>query len=95
MAEVVSDEAGLELEAHDRRIGLQRSSTSGSTPRSADADVQETGDDKDLSPAAKPSFQPLNTSVTRTTEGGAPYSVFSSREKWLIVGLSALAGIFR
>ncbi|ORX36481.1 major facilitator superfamily domain-containing protein [Kockovaella imperatae] len=102
MAESLADGAGLELEAHDRRTGLQKVSRAEISEEHLDFDEEETlkGDtfeplaQLDDRPAAKTQLSPLNTSITRPTQSGSPYSIFSTREKWVIVGLSSLAGIF-
>jgi hypothetical protein len=42
--------------------------------------------------------EPVDEGVTSSIEAGeveAPYSIYSNKEKWLIVGMVALAGFYR
>jgi hypothetical protein len=42
--------------------------------------------------------EPLNDAAMSSIEAGvveAPYSIYSSKEKWIIVGMVALAGFYR
>jgi hypothetical protein len=42
--------------------------------------------------------EPANDAVTSSVEAGvveAPYSIYTNKEKWMIVGMVALAGFYR
>jgi hypothetical protein len=42
--------------------------------------------------------EPVNDAVMSSIEAGeveAPYSIYSNKEKWIIVGMVALAGFYR
>jgi hypothetical protein len=42
--------------------------------------------------------EPVDEAVTSAIEAGeveVPYSIYSNREKWMIVGMVALAGFYR
>ena len=42
--------------------------------------------------------EPVDEAVTSAVEAGevgVPYSIYSSKEKWMIVGMVAMAGFYR
>jgi hypothetical protein len=42
--------------------------------------------------------EPAHDAVTSSTEAGevsVPYSIYTNKEKWMIVGMVALAGFYR
>ena len=82
MSEAPHDNAALAMEAKQ------------DTPDEA-ARVSDTGPEALQPVEGSPTFPPLRTTATKTSSAvGKPYSSFSSQEKWFIVLLSAMAGIF-
>lgn len=84
MAESIADGAAMQVEAEERRDGVQV--TQDPVERSEGSGLGE--------PTAPfPKMEHTRTNLTAIS-GGRPYSSFSSREKWFIVILSAVAGTF-
>ena len=85
MAEALADEEALVVEAKEFESSVP-------TKSKFQEDIEEDASAQD----ELPGFSDLKATKTNATaaSGGKPYSVFTAKEKWFIVILSSIAGIF-